>query len=400
MFTVTHFAHLRHVIARRAASFAFLPVVVGTLLVTPAHGETIKSQKHSFTVSTLATGLNHPWSLVFLPDASMLISERNGGLKHVSTDYVVTNVNGLPDKLNYSGQGGLLGLALSPDFETSKKIYLAYAEKGDYRKSGTSVVSATLDEDTRTGARSLSNITQIFQQYPKLAGGRHFGGRLLATEQHLYIALGDRGNRDKAQQNDSHIGTLVRLNLDGSIPEDNPFLSDPTAKPEIFSFGHRNIQGMTLDNDGTSLWTHEHGPQGGDELNLITSGTNYGWPTITYGVNYVTGSSIGQGTTAEGMAQPVEYWVPSIAPSGLDMVKGKAFPNWQGDILLGSLKFGLLVRLEIEDTQGKYVVAQEKLLDGKFGRIRDVVEGPDGLIYLLTDSSDGAVLRLSPAPIN
>ncbi|MGF1768391.1 PQQ-dependent sugar dehydrogenase [Enterovibrio makurazakiensis] len=399
MFTINLFPHLRRIVTARAASFAFLLFAVGLLLLTPAHGETIKSQKHSFTVDTITSGLNHPWSLVFLPDASMLISERNGGLKHVSKDHVVTSVKGLPDKLNYSGQGGLLGLALSPDFKTSRKIYLAYAEKGNYRKSGTSVISATLDESTSTNTKTLSNITQIFQQYPKVAGGRHYGGRLLATEQHLYIALGDRGNRDKAQQNDTHIGTLVRLNLDGSIPFNNPFLSDPTSKPEIFSFGHRNIQGMTLDNDGATLWTHEHGPQGGDELNLMESGTNYGWPTITYGVNYVTGSSIGQGTAAEGMAQPVEYWVPSIAPSGLEMVRGNAFPNWQGDLLLGSLKFGLLVRVEIDDEQGKYVVAQEKLLDGKFGRIRDVAEGPDGLIYLLTDSSDGALLRLSPTPM-
>lgn len=366
--------------ATLTASFLIAPL-------TPAMaGEAITSEKYTFTVETVASGLNHPWSLVFLPDGDMLISERNGGLKRIGTSGDITAIQGLPQGLVYRGQGGLLGLALSPDFAQSKRIYLAYAEEGPFGKSGTAVVSATLSENR------LSDITPLFSQTPKLAGGRHYGGRLLATDKHLYIALGDRGNRDKAQQNDSHIGTLVRLNLDGSVPQDNPFVGNKNVLPEIYSYGHRNIQGMTLDNDGQTLWTHEHGPQGGDELNPVTAGANYGWPVITYGVNYGTGSRIGIGTEQAGMAQPVHYWVPSIAPSGMEMVSGKQFSHWQGDILLGSLKFGLLVRLDMEN--GK-VLAEERLLDGQYGRIRDVVESPDGEIFLLTDSSNGELLRLA-----
>ncbi|NGN96120.1 PQQ-dependent sugar dehydrogenase [Grimontia sp. S25] len=360
---------------------------VSACLPFAATAESIASEKHSFTVERVAQGLNHPWSLVFLPNGDMLVSERNGGLKRVTREGVVSEIQGLPEKLVYRGQGGLLGLTLSPDFKTSNRLFIAYAEEGEFRKSGTAVSSAILDGNT------LKKITPIFSQSPKLAGGRHYGGRLLATDEHLYIALGDRGNRDKAQQNNSHIGTLVRLNLDGSLPSDNPFVGQSGSLPEIYSYGHRNIQGMTLDNDGKTLWTHEHGPQGGDELNPISKGNNYGWPTITYGVNYGTGSQIGTGTAQDGMEQPVHYWVPSIAPSGMEMISGKKFQQWQGDILLGSLKFGLLVRLDMDN--GK-VIGEERLLDGNYGRIRDVVESPDGNIYLLTDSSNGEVLKLSP----
>ncbi|WP_325895420.1 PQQ-dependent sugar dehydrogenase [Grimontia sp. NTOU-MAR1] len=361
--------------------------ILSTFAPLAANADTITSEKHTFIIDSVAQGLNHPWSLVFLPDGDMLVSERNGALKRVSSEGVMTSIEGLPENLVYRGQGGLLGLALAPDFELSKRLYIAYAEDGDFRKSGTAVSSAILNDNT------LSHVTLLFSQKPKLAGGRHYGGRLLVTDEHLFIALGDRGNRDKAQQNDSHIGTLIRLNLDGSVPSDNPFVSDSSSFPEIYSYGHRNIQGMTLDNDGKTLWTHEHGPQGGDELNPITKGSNYGWPTITYGVNYGTGSKIGSGTEQAGMEQPVHYWVPSIAPSGMDMLSGAKFDQWKGDILLGSLKFGLLVRLDIENSR---VMGEERLLDGNYGRIRDVVESPDGDIYLLTDSSNGEILRLSP----
>lgn len=358
------------------------------MVAAPVGATVIDSERHAFSIEPVATGLNHPWSLVFLPNGDMLISERNGTLQRVTPQGVVSAINGLPNDLVYRGQGGLLGLALSPDFDTSQQLFIAYAQDGEWNKAATAVASATLEGNT------LTNITPLFSQTPKLASGRHFGGRLLATDKHLYIALGDRGNRDKAQQNDSHIGTLVRINLDGTVPADNPLRQEATAQPEIFSYGHRNIQGMTLDNDGRQLWTHEHGPQGGDELNLIEAGTNYGWPVITYGVNYGIGSQIGTGTHQEGMAQPLHYWAPSIAPSGLEMVQGTRFNHWKGDLLLGSLKFGLLVRLDIEN--GK-VVGEERLLEGQFGRIRDVVEGPDGYIYLLTDASDGAVLKLVPS---
>ncbi|OEE76441.1 glucose dehydrogenase [Enterovibrio norvegicus FF-162] len=386
-----------HFLIRLARLRHIAPFAILFILSLQAFADTVKSEKHTFSVDTLVKDLNHPWSLVFLPDGSMVVSERNGVLKHVSTTHEVTPIQGLPDKLVDKGQGGLLGLALATDFEESKTVYIAFTESGHLGKSGTSVVRAQLNTPSPSSLAPsnlvLSNITPLFTQTPKLGGGRHFGGRLLVTDEYLYIALGDRGNQDKAQQNRSHVGTLIRLNHDGSVPIDNPFTSDPTAKPEIFSFGHRNIQGMTIDNDGKTIWTHEHGPQGGDELNPIAKGANYGWPIITYGVNYGTGSAIGKGTEADGMEQPLHYWAPSIAPSGLEMVSGSAFPRWEGDLLLGSLKFGLLVRLDIEN--GK-VVSEERLLDGKFGRIRDVVEGPDGFIYLLTDSSNGALLRLRP----
>ncbi|CZF81376.1 Soluble aldose sugar dehydrogenase YliI precursor [Grimontia celer] len=361
--------------------------LLSTCLPLVVNADTITSEKHTFTIDKLTQGLNHPWSLVFLPNGDMLVTERNGGIKRVSPEGNITDIQGVPQNLVYRGQGGLLGLTLAPDFETSKRVYIAYAENGEFRKSGTAVSSAILNGNT------LSNFTLLFSQSPKLAGGRHYGGRLLATDEYLYIALGDRGNRDKAQQNDSHIGTLVRLNLDGSVPPDNPFVSNADNLPEIYSYGHRNIQGMTLDNDGKTLWTHEHGPQGGDELNPINKGANYGWPTITYGVNYGTGSQIGTGTEKAGMEQPVHYWVPSIAPSGMEMISGTKFTQWNGDILLGSLKFGLLVRLDMEN--GK-VLSEERLLDGNYGRIRDVVESPSGDIFLLTDSSNGEILKLTP----
>lgn len=374
----------------RAHRFFLLSLL---LLAPRATADTINAQNHALNVEILATGLNHPWSMVFLPKGDMLVSERNGAIKRVSANGDISQVSGLPEGLVYKGQGGLLGLALAPDFSKSKVVYLAFSEKGQFSKAGTSVIRATLDGD------ALNGITTIFQTAPRFAGGRHFGGRLLTTEEHLYIALGDRGNRDKAQQLDSHIGSIIRLNLDGSTPVDNPFYAQNTAsnngiKEEIFSYGHRNIQGMVLDNQTNTLWIHEHGPQGGDEVNLIHAGANYGWPIITYGVNYGTGSKIGKGTHAEGMEQPLHYWVPSIAPSGLALIKGNAFPEWRGDLLLGSLKFGLLVRLEIDNG---IIVGEERMLDGKYGRIRDVVEGPAGNIYLLTDASNGQILRLSPS---
>ncbi|MDD1780239.1 PQQ-dependent sugar dehydrogenase [Enterovibrio sp. ZSDZ35] len=365
---------------------SFLIAAALTALSTSVFGDVIQSDKHTFKVDTVASGLNHPWSLVFLPDGDMLVSERNGQLVKINQSGTKTAIDGLPENLVARGQGGLLGLALAPDFEQTGTIYIAFSESGEYRKSGTSVAKGTLSGTT------LTNIQTIFRQFPKLGGVRHFGGRLLVTDDALYVALGDRGNQDKAQQNNSHAGTLVRLNLDGTAHAGNPFLEDADVLPEIYSFGHRNIQGMTLSNDGNILWTHEHGPQGGDELNAIKPSTNYGWPTITYGVNYGIGTSIGIGTKAEGMEQPRHYWVPSVAPSGMEMVKGSQFTQWTGDILLGSLKFGLLIRLDMED--GK-VVSEERILEGMYGRIRDVVEAPDGSLFLLTDSANGKVLRLT-----
>ena len=278
-------------------------------------------------------------------------------------------------------------MLVHPNFENNQSIYLSYV-KGENRRYGTEVLSAKLN------GLSLSEIETIFVAQPKVSGARHFGSRLVIDANgYLFISLGDRGDRPLAQQLDSHIGSLIRLHDDGTIPSDNPFIKQNGALPEIFSYGHRNIQGMSLRHSDNSLWTHEHGPQGGDELNRSEKGKNYGWPIITYGVNYGSGFKIGEGSEKEGMEQPIYYWVPSIAPSGMAFYQGDKFPNWTNSLFVGSLKFSSLVRLEIENNK---IIHEERLLENKFGRIRDVRQGPDGLIYILTDSSNGKLLRINP----
>jgi glucose/arabinose dehydrogenase len=235
----------------------------------------------------------------------------------------------------------------------------------------------------------------LFRAVPKSSGGRHFGSRLtFDADGFLYISLGDRGKRSQAQALSTHPGSIIRLHDDGSIPTDNPFVGNALARPEIYTYGNRNVQGMSLQPVSALVWAHEHGPQGGDEINVIEAGTNYGWPVITYGRNYGIGTKIGEGTHKEGMAQPVHQWTPSIAPSGMAFYVGERFPRWRGNLFVGSLKFGLLVRLALD---GRRVVREERLLHGAYGRIRDVRAGPDGFIYLLTDESNGRLLRLEPA---
>ena len=242
---------------------------------------------------------------------------------------------------------------------------------------------------------SLSGIKKIFVAEPKVNGTRHFGSRLaIDKEDFLFISLGDRGDRNQAQKLDSHLGSLIRLHDDGAVPDSNPFVGQENSLPEIFSFGHRNIQGMDIRNSDHSLWIHEHGPQGGDELNRPEAGSNYGWPVITHGVNYGVGTKIGEGTHKDGMQQPLYYWVPSIAPSGMVFYESDKFPAWTDNLFVGSLKFSSLVRLELKEQD---IVHEERLLTGRLGRIRDVEVGPDGLIYLLTDSSNGKLIRLSPS---
>jgi glucose/arabinose dehydrogenase len=241
----------------------------------------------------------------------------------------------------------------------------------------------------------LQDVEVLFRMQPKDDKARHFGSRLVFDNQgYLFITLGDRGTRDRAQDLRDHAGSLIRLHDDGRIPADNPFVGRDDAEPEIYSYGHRNIQGAALHPRTGRLWTHEHGPQGGDELNIPVAGANYGWPVITYGVNYVVGTKIGDGTHKAGMEQPVHYWVPSIAPSGMTFYEGAPFAAWQGNLFVGSLKFRQLVRLELDGTQ---VAHEERLLSDVFGRIRDVRQGPDGLLYLLTDADDGRLVRLLPA---
>jgi len=349
--------------------------------------ERFETELYAIDVSVVTDGLDHPWGLAFLPNGDILITERRGTLRMVRSGELLSEpVAGLPP-ISQHGQGGLLDVALHPDFSANRLVYLSYAGRGDDGYS-TEVLRGRLEGLT------LTDTEVIFRATPKTNGKRHFGSRLLfGPDGKLYVSLGDRGDRPSAQDLSSHNGSLLRLNPDGSVPEDNPFVGRDDARPEIWTLGNRNMQGMALRPNG-QIWTHEHGPQGGDEVNLMRAGVNYGWPVITYGRNYGIGTKIGEGTEKEGMAQPVYKWVPSIAPSGMTFYTGDAFPEWQGDLFVGSLKFGLLVRLTLD---GDEVVAEERMLDDAYGRIRAVAQGPDGLLWLLTDERNGRLLKIAPA---
>ena len=359
------------------------------LLLTAAarSPEGIKTQEHDLRIAEIATGLEHPWGLAFLPDGRMLVTERPGRLRVIKDGRLASEpVAGLPP-IEARGQGGLLDVALHPDFAENRLIYFSYAGSGEGGVS-TEVARGKLADDR------LEDVQVIFRQQPKSKTGRHFGSRLVFDRAgHLYITLGDRGDRQRAQRPDDHAGSVIRLHDDGRIPADNPFIGKQGWQPEKFTLGNRNIQGAALHPRTGELWAHEHGPQGGDEINVIRAGVNYGWPVITYGVNYVIGTAIGEGTHKPGMAQPLYYWVPSIAPSGMTFYTGDRFPRWRGDLFVGSLKDRLLVRLSLD---GEQVVGEERFLHDALGRIRDVRQGPDGLLYLLTDENDGALVRLEP----
>jgi glucose/arabinose dehydrogenase len=281
-----------------------------------------------------------------------------------------------------------MDVALHPRFTENRLVYLSFAARGDGGYS-TEVARGRL-----SGA-GLEDVQIIFRQLPKSSGGRHFGSRLVFDRDgFLYITLGERGEMERAQKPDDHAGSVVRLHDDGRVPNDNPFVGKPGWKPEKYTLGNRNIQGAALHPQTGLLWTHEHGPQGGDEINVIRAGVNYGWPVITYGVQYVIGTRIGEGTHKTGMAQPIYYWVPSIAPSGMAFYTGEKFPRWRGDLFVGALRDQMLVRLRLD---GEKVIAEERLLKNSLGRIRDVRNGPDGLLYLLTDEPQGVLARLEPA---
>jgi len=364
------------------ASVAVLDVHAGLRLAP------IDSEQQRFSVQVLREHLQHPWSLQFLPDGRLLVSERTGQLLLLSADgELLTRIGGLP-AIRVEGQGGLLDVALDPAFAVNQRLFLAFAAGPDRNRLGTEVASARLQNDR------LVDLRMLFLAKPKSGGGRHFGGRLQVDGEFLYITLGERGQREHAQELNDHAGSVIRLHLDGSVPENNPFVGKQEARAEIFTYGHRNVQGIAKHPTTGQIWTHEHGPQGGDEINILQAGHNYGWPVITYGVNYGIGTQIGVGTHKAGMDQPLYYWDPSIAPSGMSFYTGERFPGWQGNLFVGSLKFQLLVRLTLRD--GK-VVGEERLLERVLGRIRDVRQGPDGLLYLLTDSPDGLLVRLAPA---
>ncbi len=346
------------------------------------------TQQATLEVVAVADNLEHPWGMAFLPDGALLVTERPGRLRLISAAGVLQPqpIAGVPEVVA-RGQGGLLDVALHPDFRTNRLLYLSYAGRGPDGVN-TEVVRARFD------GRRLHDARVIFRALPKTGGSNHYGSRLLFDRDgYLFVTLGDRYNyRDRAQSIEDHLGTIVRLHGDGGVPADNPFVDRPGAQPEIYSYGHRNVQGIALRPGTNTVWAHEHGPRGGDEVNILRPGANYGWPAITYGIDY-SGFKISDLTEAPGMEQPVVYWDPSIAPSGMAFYSGTQFPQWQGDLFVGALAKRHLRRLEL---QGDKVVAQEVLLGELRERIRDVRSGPDGFLYLLTDSSNGKLWRLEP----
>lgn len=356
--------------------------ILAAWLLPEARAQTVRPE-------TIASGLDHPWALAFLPEGRFLVTERPGRMRVVGPQgQVGPALAGVP-QVAAGGQGGLLDVVLDSDFARNRTLYFCFSEPGGGGNS-TALARARLADDER----GLQDVRVIFSQKPRFASAQHFGCRIVeARDGTLYLTLGDRFRRmQDAQTLDNHHGKVVRVQKDGGVPADNPFVGRAGALPEIWSYGHRNAQGATLGPDG-SFWMHEHGPQGGDEINVPRAGRNYGWPVITYGENY-GGGAIGEGLKEKaGLEQPLHHWTPSIAPSGMVFLTSDRYgPDWKGDLFVGSLKFGYLARLELA---GGKVAREEKLLQG-VGRVRDVRQGPDGLLYLLTDASDGKLVRIRP----
>ncbi|MGB1714669.1 MAG: PQQ-dependent sugar dehydrogenase [Arenicellales bacterium] len=346
------------------------------------------SEKASFQVVVIASGLDHPWSIAFLPEGDFLVTERSGALRLIRNGRLQDQpIAGLPEISAKRDQGGLLDIALDPAFDQNGRLCLSYVAEAEGGR-GTEIGCGIFRDDR------LDEFKVIFRALPKNKSGRHFGCRLLFADGYLYATLGDRGTRPQAQDRATHPGSVVRLMADGTVPPDNPFIGHSAYQPEVYTYGNRNPQGLAQDPITGAIWMHEHGPRGGDELNRLMAGANYGWPVISYGKEYFLPKAVGEGTHKSGMEQPVHYWVPSIAPSGMAFYSGLDFPGWQGSLFLGSLKSQELVRLELDQGQ---VVAEERLLSGEFGRIRDVRQGPDGALYLLTDAAEGQLLKLTPA---
>jgi glucose/arabinose dehydrogenase len=349
----------------------------------------IEAHAQSFTLEVVTRDLNSPWAMAAMPNGGWLVTERPGAIRKVdSKGNLSASLRNVPP-VDAVGQGGMLDLMLDSSFATNRQLYFCYTEPGA-GGNGTALAKARLSADDS----ALEQVQVIFRQAPKMPGRLHFGCRIAeGRDGTLFLTLGERFNgMQQAQLLDNHLGKIIRITKDGKAPVDNPFVSTAGALPEIYSYGHRNPQGMVFDPAG-KLWVHEHGPQGGDELNLIEAGKNYGWPVITYGENY-GGGKIGDGITAkEGMEQPLVVWTPSMAPSGMTQLTSSAYGNlWKGSFFIGSLKFRYLERVQLKD--GK-AVTQQKLLEG-IGRLRDVRQGPDGLLYVLTESKPAQLLRLRP----
>lgn len=365
---------------------AFAMMALGMILGAPAAAQqrSVQTEQGPVTVQMIAEGLEHPWALALLPDDRFLVTERPGRLRIVSTDgNISAPLEGVP-KVFARGQGGLLDVVLAPDFKASRTIYLSYSEPGQGGAS-TAVARGRLADDR------LENVDVIFRQQPKVDGGNHFGSRLVFDRDgKLFVTLGERFKFDPAQDLSNHLGKIVRINPDGSVPSDNPFVNRRDAKPEIWSYGHRNIQGAALHPQTGALWIAEMGPRGGDELTIPKAGMNYGWPLVSKGTHY-DGRTIPDPDTRPEFGQSIRYWTPVIAPSGMVFYTGEMFPQWRGNVLIGGLVEQGIVRLALD---GEKVAGEERI--GLGARIRDVRQGPAGAVYALTDQSRGRLLRLTP----
>jgi glucose/arabinose dehydrogenase len=353
-------------------------------LLDAENGNFITSEKLNYKIDTIASGLNSAWGLTFLPNRDLLVTEKKGEIRVIRDGKLLdTKIGGVPEVFS-NGQGGLFEIELHPQYETNGWLYLIYAAPGN-GGANTAIMRAKLD------GLNLTQKQVIFQAEPLLSGGNHFGGRMdFDKNGYLYFTVGERDRRENAQNLKNHSGKILRIKDDGTIPADNPFVNTKDAKPEIYTYGNRNPQGMVIHPVTGEIWTHEHGPMGGDEINIVEAGVNYGWPEVTFGKNY-NGTTISDLTTKSGMKDPLHYWLPSIAPCGMSFVSGDLYPAWNGNLLVGSLKFRYVARVELEGTK---VVHEEKLLEN-LGRIRSVTQGPDGYIYVGTESP-GLVVRIIP----
>jgi glucose/arabinose dehydrogenase len=369
-------------------------MAAGLLMASSAISEAqvFPSSAGNIMIETFAKGLDHPWALAFLPDGRILVTERGGRMHLVGKDGRISPAFAELPKVFASGQGGLHDVVLDRHYAENHTIYFCYAEPVGGGGRTALARARLLDE----GVPRLADVAVIFHQDGPLSSGNHFGCRIAqAPDNNLFLTLGEHfTTRDQAQNLANHLGKIIRIRPDGSVPPDNPFVATPGAKPETWSFGHRNPQGLAFHPATGRLWEHEHGPRGGDEVNIIEKGKNYGWPVIGYGIDY-SGAKIHESTHKDGMEQPVWYWVPSIAPSGMAFYAGNLFPTWRGNLFVGALAGQILVRLELE---GEKVLKEERLLAQLHERIRDVRQGPDGALWLATDNSSGRILRLAPAP--
>ncbi|MEM9343791.1 MAG: PQQ-dependent sugar dehydrogenase [Pseudomonadota bacterium] len=362
-----------------------LRIAALALALTSSAGMALDTSQGTVKVDRMIGGLEEPWAIDFLPDGGTVITERDGRLVHATADGQIVRVAGIPAVVN-EGQGGLLDILVPRDFAETRELLFTLSAPQN-RGSGTALIVGRLNE---AGDR-LERVRTLFEMAPGSSGGRHFGSRIVeAPDGRIFLTIGDRGDRPSAQDLSVHNGSVIRINRDGSIPTDNPFIGQGGARPEIWSYGHRNPQGAAMDASG-QLWLHEHGARGGDEVNRVIGGANYGWPVISYGTHY-SGARIGEGTAKPGMQQPAHYWDPSIAPSGMIIYTGELFREWEGDIFAGSLKFGLISRLEVS---GQVVREAERITGEETARVRDLAQAPDGSIWWLS-VGQGAAYRMTP----